>query len=491
MRKTLIYIITFLCLGNNILIAQNDTIWLNLDDCHNLALKNNYQIKISQAQYDASQHYRKSTRTRFLGEISFTGQYLYSNKPFKLKNQNLFFPVLPFWAIDQETMGLNSDILENPLLNGILADPLTGEVMYDSEGNPAFMLYSYLPEDQLVFGTHHNFLFGPGIVQPIYLGGKIRNLYHIAESSESIAKTNTSIKKDEILLKTDEAYWQVITLYEKQNLAYKYLQMLNQLISELENIHEEGIITYNDVLKAKVKYNEVELQYIQASNGLTLSKMALCQIIGLPIYSEIKLESNFNNMPILPNTPDNLESLVSNRDEIKILEDMQDIAKANQNIACSRFMPNIAVSANYLFTNPNPYNGFEKEFGSDWSLGLSVNIPIFHWGDRIHTMRASKSIIEYTQLQHEEAQQLLELEITQAWFLFKEAIKKVDLCEKSLIQAEENLRLTHDSFSEGMISTSDLLEVQAMWQRAYSALIEAKSELKIQEITYRKKTGQL
>jgi outer membrane protein len=485
------FIILILLLLADYSQSQNDTISLNLIDCKNLALENNFKIKIANTRHQASQHFSKSARTKFLGGFSFTGKYLYTNKPYKLKNQNIFLPVLPFWAIDQETMGLNENITENPLINGILADPLTGEVMYDSEGNPAFLLYSFLPEDQLEFGTHHNFMFGPGFIQPIYLGGKIRSIYKIAQASESIAESQTKLTEEEVLFNTEEAYWRVITIQEKEKLAIEYLKMLKKLVEDLENIHEEGIITYNDVLKAKVKYNEIELQYIKANNGLALSKMALCQIIGLPLYSYIKLDSEISNLPILPDKPNNLSETISSREEIRILEQTENIALANQKISQSRFLPNIAFSANYLFTNPNPYNGFEKEFGSDWSFGFTINIPIFNWGDRIHTMRASKSIMEYAHLQRQQAEQMIQLEIMQSWLLFKEALKKVDLCEKSLIQAEENLRLSRDSFNEGMIPLSDLLEAQAMWQSTYSELIESKSELKLQEIAYRKTTGQL
>ncbi|MDD2200472.1 MAG: TolC family protein, partial [Bacteroidales bacterium] len=235
-----ILLILILLFNAIILQSQNDTLYLNLDDCKNLALENNYKIKIANSRKQVSEHLRKSAKTKFFGEFSFTGQYLYTNKAFKLKNQNLFFPVLPFWAIDQETMGLNENIMENPLINGILANPLTGEVMYDSEGNPAFLLYSYLPEDQLVFGTHHNFMFGPGFIQPIYLGGKIKNIYKIAQASESISESQVKLTEDEILFNIEEAYWRVITLQEKEKLAIKYLKMLERLIEDLENIYQEG-----------------------------------------------------------------------------------------------------------------------------------------------------------------------------------------------------------------------------------------------------------
>jgi len=274
-------------------------------------------------------------------------------------------------------------------------------------------------------------------------------------------------------------------------LAYKYRELLNHLAGDLENLYAEGIITYNDVLKAKLKLNEAELSCLKADNGLALSQMALLQIIGLPLNTQISLDGNLDKLPVLPNPSGSYETALQNREELHILDNTMNMAIAQKNIALSRFLPNIMASANYLFVNPNPYNAFEKEFGSDWSLGVTVQIPLFHWGDRLHTMRASKKIIEISQLMKQDAEQMIQLELEQAYFVYTETMKKYDLCEKALIQSKENLRMANDAYQEGMLTLADLLEAQVLWQQAYSELIQAKTDLKLQEINYRKKTGQL
>ena len=65
--------------------------------------------------------------------------------------------------------------------------------------------------------------------------------------------------------------------------------MLEKLVTDLENLYQEGIITHNDLLKAKVKLNEVNLKLLKAQNGLSLAKMALCQVTGLPLETDIRL----------------------------------------------------------------------------------------------------------------------------------------------------------------------------------------------------------
>lgn len=57
-------------------------------------------------------------------------------------------------------------------------------------------------------------------------------------------------------------------------------------------------------------------------------------------------------------------------------------------------MPDIFLSGGYTYLNPNPYKGFEKKFGGDWNIGVVLSMPIFHWGDRVHTLNAAKRIVK-------------------------------------------------------------------------------------------------
>lgn len=45
----------------------------------------------------------------------------------------------------------------------------------------------------------------------------------------------------------------------------------------------EGVATKADGLSVKVKVNEAEMKLTQIDNGLSLSKMVLCQLCGLPL----------------------------------------------------------------------------------------------------------------------------------------------------------------------------------------------------------------
>ena len=58
-------------------------------------------------------------------------------------------------------------------------------------------------------------------------------------------------------------------------------------------------------------------------------------------------------------------------------------------------------------------------------------------------------------------------------------------------QAEENLRLSNDRLKAGTITGKDVLDAQTLWQQAYSDIIDAKIQYRINEARYRKAIGVL
>ncbi|HOK86588.1 MAG TPA: TolC family protein, partial [Tenuifilum sp.] len=147
--------------------------------------------------------------------------------------------------------------------------------------------------------------------------------------------------------------------------------------------------------------------------------------------------------------------------------------------------------ANYMFFNPNPYNGLTENFGGDWSLGVAINVPIFHWNDRGHTLKAARSEQRVAELKMDEAKELIGLQVQQAIFQLNESIKKVEMAQVNLKQAEENLKVARDAFESGRQKTSDVLEAQAMWQNAFSDLIDARMEYRLNVVNLKRVTGSL
>ena len=464
---------------------------LSLEQCRSLALDHNQKIKIAKEQVNAAEAVKKSAFSQYLPDFSINGAYSYLNKDYQLLKNDLFLPVVPYSAIDQSTGQLSQAALSTPEVaaSTFVINPSTGKVVTDASGNPVFQKYTYLPASKSRFSIGNLYVVNGGFTQPVYMGGKIREANKIAASAKAIADHNLSLKQDELIYAVDEAYWRIVSLREKVKLAEKYKQMLTRLVSDLENIRYEGIITKNDLLKAKLKLSEADILLLEANNGMEISKMVLCQMTGVQYSSSIALTDSLNKTDsAVLNCNVNAEA-ISERPELKILEKNADIAQAGVKMMLSRYLPNIVLNAGYTFMNPNPYNGLAKNFGSDYNIGVICNIPLFHFGDKKHTLDAARHELESANLKLDESRELMVLQLQQAVYQYTESIKKTDYAALALDQAQQNLKSTEDNFNEGILKTSDLLEAQVLWQKAWSELIDARTNNQMSISNLKKVTG--
>jgi outer membrane protein TolC len=247
--------------------------------------------------------------------------------------------------------------------------------------------------------------------------------------------------------------------------------------------------TKADVLKVKVKMNEADLSIIKAENGLSLSRMALNQVCGLPLDEQIMLEDadldrNPDLVQVIP-TQDALDK----RPEIEMLTQVANIAEAKEKLKLAEFLPTIALSGGYMATNPSSFNGFTKRFEGMFNVGVVANVPLFHFGERIHTLNASRANKVVAALELEVAKEKIELQINQSVHQTNESLKKQLQTKKNVESAEENLMYANEGFNEGVITASDVLMAQTAWLAAKSEDIDASIDVKLHNLYLQKSLG--
>ena len=470
MKKKIVLIVFSFLIQVNHLSAQDI---LTLNDCREMALKNNKSIKISEERLLSAQEKRKIAFTQFLPNFQATGAYLYNSKNLSLLSEDALLPVGTMaqdgsFTLRPDQMGNQFDQYGRPLdRNGVPFNPAT---------NPEkiiFKDYALLPKESMQFDIQNIFTLGIGFTQPIYMGGKIVELYRISKIMEDMAKIQLDNSQINLMVEVDEAYWRVVSLVNKHNLAKEYHQLLLKTNSNVEEMVIEGVATKSDALKVKVKLNEAEMTLSKAENGLSLSKMLLCQICSMPIDKDFTLSDQLLEEDIIINNDINIASAVNNRTETQLLDNVIKISKSAQKIAFSKYLPNIVGTGNYLATNPNSFNGFEKSMNGMFSLGIGIQVPIFHFGENYHTLKTAKIGVRIAELEKEEAVEKMELQINQMLFKVKEANKQKIMAASNIDKAKENLESALIGFESGVITTSDLMEAQTAYISAKSEKIDA------------------
>lgn len=454
--------------------------FMSLEDCRKLAIDNNKNLKVAEEQIKSARAKRQEAFTKYLPGLDATATYMRNQKEINLLSEDAHLPV--------GSIGQDGKWTLRP-----------DQIMIGSDGKPVMINgqyvpkdYALLPKEAMTVDDRNTALVQVGLTQPVYMGGKIRAYNQLAGLSEKLAESGREQELQNLIQETDEAYWQVVSLVNRRKLADKFVEALKKFEHDIEMTYEAGMATKADMLSVKVKLNQAEMTSMRVEDGLSLSRMALNQICGLPIDTVFTLEEeSLNTVSPVKTEGLNMEEIYNNRPEISSLALATDIYRKKEKIVRSEYLPSVAIMANYLAMTPSFFDGISNKFDGMWSVGIGVKAPIFHWGASRKSIRSARAETSQMSLKLEEAREKIELQVNQARFKVKEAIKKMEMAEQNQAKADENLKYADLGFQEGTIPVSNVLEAQTAWLSAHSDLIDSRIEMKLCEVYLKKAYGVL
>lgn len=472
MKKTFYIALSLLFCANGVSAQQIVT----LQECRDMAVENNVKSEIANQKIEKADYTMRSYKANFFPKFSAGGEYLYSDTQF---NASLPGGFLPTFVSDPTTGGL---------VPNFMLDPTTHKPVIGKDGKPVFNEYAFMPATDLEVDVKSVFSAQVYVEQPIYMGGKISAAYSLSKIGKTVAEFQKKLTESEVIINSDEAYWTYVKTLQMKVVAEKYKDVLVELSRNVSNGVEAGMVQRKDLLKVQVKLNEAELNLRRATNGVRLASMNLCHIIGLPLLTEIAVSSDF----IATNVSLKESYDLSLRPEYQMMESQIEAMKQKERLAQSDFLPNLGVMAGYGYTNGLVLNDNQKLLdGGSFSAMVSLKIPIFHWGEGNNKVRSAKTDSFIAELQLEDAEKMMTLEINKAINALDEAGFEVELTQKSLNQAKENLEVSKNQYDVGMETLANYLEAQASWQKAYSDNIDAMAQFCMSQSKYLKAIGQL
>ena len=456
MRKSVLCGVLLLLFGKMVSAQQT----LSLQECRDLAVKNNKELRIAEEKIRMADYEKKAALTKYFPQISANGAYMWNQKDLNL--------------------------LDMGQLSSSLASSLGGlaQLPFVQQAIGAVGEAQHLDIQNIWVGN-------VALVQPVFMGGKIVTYNQITAYAKELARSMNDLKLQDLLYKTDETYWQVVSLVNKKKLADAYVELLRKTDEDMAALIAEGVATQADGLSVKVKLNEAEMAQTKVNNGLALSRMLLAQLCGLPLTDTLTLaDEQLDNFPVEERTTSvDMNQAFMNRNELKSLDLASKIYKKKERIVLADLLPTVAFSANYFVTNPNLFNGFKNDFAGMFNLGVIVRVPITGWWEGSYKRNAARAETRIRQLEWEDAREKIELQVNQSVYKVNEASKKLAASNRNMENAEENLRSANLGFEEGVIPALNLMAAQTAWFSARSTLIDAQIDMKLTQVYLNKALG--
>ncbi len=443
MRKFIFLLITFFFISNA--FAQ-EKIELSLEQSLVMALKNNHSLKIQKQKLQAARAKVGEARSNFFPKLTAKAVYTKLDvAPYiSFEKMNQFMPPGPISFPNKITMG------DDDIYNAVLS-----------------------------------------VQQPIFTGFKILDGYKIASYGAEAEENNYLKSKEELIFQVKKSYYDVLKAEQFLKAMQESVNLLEAHINDLNKMYKVGLITKNELLKAKVQLSNIEVTKIKAENIVNIARTAFCNVIGIPLTTDIilksELDTDFDHKKEQIPIENAVDMALNNRFELKGMDYNLKIGEKLISLAKSGYLPNIILVGNYNYKRPN--REYENKFYKSWDVSLVAQFNIFDWGSTYYKVANAKH--QYMQI--EEGKKALKngiiLEVTQACFELKESAKRLQASEDAIKQAEENYRVTDEKFKQNMATNTDLLDANTMLTQAKINHINALADYKIMQAKLEKVTA--
>ena len=422
----------------------NDTLRLSVQNCIDMALENNIELKNSQLEIDKARATKNEARAEYYPTLSAQAM------AFDALN-----PMITFGIEDIDNAQLRQ------LLYTLYAE-YGANMGLDKE-------YSFV---------QNGVMLNAMATEPIYAGGRIRNGNKLAKLGVEAAETQAKVKEDEVCLQTETLYWQIVALQEKLATLDQLDRLLDTLDKDLSGAIEAGLAMPTDQFKLKVKQNESQLNRKKVTDGITLLKMALGQYIGadwqtLTLVDTLGLETEPSAYFQVA------KEAVAQRNESHLLDLSLKAEDLKKKMTLGEALPSLMVggSTSYhtIFENSKP----------NAMVFAVLQVPITDWHKTSIRLKKHDLDAEMAENTRRDLTEKMEMQTNQAWFNLEQSWLRISMAETALRDAEANLKITEDYYDAGLVALSDLLEAQTLLKQSRDELTDSRVEYRINLVTYK------
>lgn len=425
MKRKQIYILTALTLTFCTANAQKT---YTLDDCRSMALQNNLKLKNSQLDVDMAIQGKKEAFTGYFPTISAGGTIFQGFNNLLQADMEMAQTKVPLSAIKKGAMA------------SVMA------------------------------------------VQPIFTGLRIINGNKLAQIQHDASQLKKQMTEKEVIQKTVDYYWQIASLKGKMETMQSADKQLEEVYRQVDLSVKAGLTTRNDLLRIELRRQELSGNMLEIGNNIKTVKMMLAQHMGIPRDSfDIEVKSFYN-----PEAPYKFytdpQNAAITRQEYRLSQINTEACGYEVKMERGKNMPTVSIGIGDMY-----YNLMDKNVNNG-VVFATVSIPISSWWGGSHSIAKAKIKQVQAQNAQRETEELLAIDVEQAWNKLTEAYAQIDIARHSVESATENLRLNKEYFKAGTTTLTDLLDAESLLTESRNKLTSACTDYMCKLSNYKLKT---
>ena len=292
--------------------------------------------------------------------------------------------------------------------------------------------------------------------QTLYDFGKTGNAYDAAKLGTLSLERDAERISQEVVLNVKQSYYALLAAKKLVEVAQKTIEQTESHLKQAEAFFRAGSKPRYDVTRAEVEVNNANLGLINAKNGVRIRTIALNNAMGIDPGRATEIVEELPSVPVLPSLDKAQADALQNRPDMKRMEADIEAARARLTAERSNYLPTLSANAAYNWANGTtemgPFMGtmFKGDVQNSWNAGIMLTLPLFQGGLTAGRVAEARANLLALEAQRDAMKQSILLEVNQAFADLESAAARVEVMEKTLQKARENLDIAQGRYKAGV-----------------------------------------
>lgn len=444
---------------------QAKTQIINLQECIDIALKNNRHRLISKASVDVAEFQHKQAKSAYWPQLNLEVSATRMDE-----NPNFIFPSRP--------LPLGS--IATPLAEAVAGTQLAKMgITPDSVGLDAYnqalgaatqsalqgLEKTEMPAQDVTLMDRDTLLTSFNLLYPLYTGGKSSSIVQQAKIGVQAAKEESRRTDLQIISDVKKYYYGSILSKKLLKLGQETLERFEVTLELTETLykHGSGRVKKTDYLRTQVVVASIRSLVELLKSNEAISRSALANTMGLNWRMNINLSED--EIPFTPYT-DSLEQLVADAYQLNP-QLMQinlglDASEAKIKEAKAGHLPIFVLfgKVSHIENSLDDAGLITDENKNSWALGIRMDFPIFNGFRTVNKINEAKAQREKMKQQKILLKEGVALQIKDAFLQIARAQGQVRATEDALSSAVENRELNVRAYRDELVETKDVIQAQ-------------------------------
>lgn len=265
-----------------------------------------------------------------------------------------------------------------------------------------------------------------------------------------------------------------------------------------EALFTVGTVARGDVLKARARRAQTQLDRISATNQVEIARAKLSQSMGVDPGTAIEIEESLDENVAVPDSLTAVRKALQTRPGLSQSASTERAARAGlfgaKAVRLPRVTANVSVDRSKVIDelqfDPGDVAFEDERYATRWQGSVALSLPLFDGLAIEGNTRSAKGALLEAEANRRQEELDVAVEVQQAWLGLREAVERIAVAKEGLASAEEDYKFSKGRYELGAGTILDLLNAEVSLEQARRSYVDALVDAKVAEADLERAVGE-